>query len=65
LKRENNSNTKTVLFVARPTAGKTTLLTSNPQASQAAAAIGIVRSSAPFFIWVMECKSAMKRNDSF
>jgi hypothetical protein len=32
--------TKTVLlFVARPTAGKTTLLTSNPQASQAAAVL--------------------------
>jgi hypothetical protein len=42
LKRENNSNTKTVLlFVARPTAGKNYFTTSNPQASQAAAAIGI------------------------
>jgi hypothetical protein len=35
---------KTVLlFVARPTAGKTTLLTSNPQASRCCCAIGVCR----------------------
>jgi stage III sporulation protein SpoIIIAA len=40
VEKGKNSNTKTVLlFVARPTAGKTTLLTSNPQASQAAAVL--------------------------
>jgi hypothetical protein len=32
-------NKTVLLFVARPTAGKTTLLTSNPQASQAAAVL--------------------------
>jgi hypothetical protein len=52
-----------LLFVARPTYPvKLLYCTSHPQASQAAAVLWyFVRSSAPFFIWVMECKSAMKR----
>jgi transcription termination factor Rho len=41
LKGKKQLKYQDTLFVARPTAGKTTLLTSNPQASQAAAAIGI------------------------
>jgi hypothetical protein len=51
--------------VAHPIVYKKTYLISNPQASHAAAVLVLVRNVSPFFIWVMECKSAMKETIRF